>query len=259
MCEICDARPRLNFDRRAFLALAPAVLVAACATNPYTGRNQLVGLADSAAIQQMGLQAWQQERQSKPIWNNAAQQQRLQRIGQRIAAQARVPNAQWEFVAFDSPDLNAYVLPGGKVGFYRGIMELAQNDDQIATVMAHEVGHIIGLHVEERYSQAVAQQGAVAVTGAATNSALAQQVLSMGLQVGVALPFNRSQEAEADRIGIDLMHASGYDVREAINFWQRMSARGGSRPPAFLSTHPDPAARIADIRNHINARGWGPV
>jgi len=257
MCQVCASNP-LRFSRRALLAAAPAVALAACATNPYTGRNQLVGLADSAQIQQMGLQAWAQERQSKPIWNNAAQQQRLQRIGQRVAAQAQVPNAQWEFVAFDSPDLNAYVLPGGKVGFYRGIMELAQNDDQIATVMSHEVGHLIGRHVEERYSQAVAQQGAVAVTGAATNSQLAQ-VLGLGLQVGVGLPHSRSQEAEADRIGIDLMHAAGYDVRQAIPFWQAMSARGGSRPPPFLSTHPDPAARIADIRNHINQRGWGPV
>lgn len=260
MCEVCAARPPLpaRLDRRAFLAGAPALL-AACATNPYTGRSQLVGLADPAAIQQMGLQAWAQERRTKPVWNDAAQQARLTRIGQRIAAQARLPGAQWEFVAFDSPDLNAYVLPGGKVGFYRGIIELAQNDDQIATVMAHEVGHLIGRHVEERYSQAVAQQGAVAVTGAATNSQLAQQVLGLGLQVGVALPFSRSQEAEADRIGIDLMHAAGYDVRQALVFWERMAARGGARPPAFLSTHPDPAARIADIRAHINARGWGPV
>lgn len=257
MCQVCANNP-LRFSRRALLAAAPAVALAACATNPYTGRNQLVGLADSAQIQQMGLQAWAQERQTKPVWNNAAQQQRLQRIGARVSAQAQVPNAQWEFVAFDSAELNAYVLPGGKVGFYRGIMELAQNDDQIATVMSHEVGHLIGRHVEERYSQAVAQQGAVAVTGAATNSQLAQ-VLGLGLQVGVGLPHSRSQEAEADRIGIDLMHAAGYDVRQAIPFWQAMSARGGSRPPPFLSTHPDPASRIADIRAHINMRGWGPV
>ncbi len=259
MCEVCAGQPRLVLSRRTLLAAAPAALVAACATNPVTGRNQLVGLADPAAIQQMGLQAWAQERQSKPVWNNAAQQQRLTRIGQRIAAHANIPNAQWEFVAFDSAELNAYVLPGGKVGFYRGIMELAQNDDQIATVMSHEVGHLIGRHVEERYSQAVAEQGAVAVAGAATNSALTQQILGLGLQVGVALPFSRAQESEADIVGIDLMHASGYDVRQALTFWDRMASSGGSRPPAILSTHPDPRARIENIRAHINERGWGPV
>jgi predicted Zn-dependent protease len=252
MCYACAS----GLSRRVVLAAAPFAALAGCATNPVTGRNQLVGLADPAAIQQMGLQAWAQERQSKPVWNNAAQQERLQRVGRRVSGQVTVPNAQWEFVAFDSEQRNAYVLPGGKVGFYRGIMELAQNDDQLATVMSHEVGHLLGRHVEERYSQAVAQEGAAAVAGAATNSRITQQILGLGLQLGVALPFSRAQESEADRIGVDLMHAAGYDVNQAITFWERMQAAGGSRPPEFLSTHPDPAHRITDLRAYIASRNW---
>jgi len=252
MCHVCASHPLLS--RRALLSAAPMAALAACATNPVTGRNQLVGLADPAAIQQMGLKAWDDERTTKRLWNNSAQQQRLQRIGQRLAANAAVPNAQWEFVIFDSEERNAYVLPGGKVGFYRGIVELAQNDDQIATVMSHEIGHILGRHVEERYSQAVAEQGAVAVAGAATNSQLTQQILGLGLQLGVALPFSRSKESEADRIGVDLMARSDFRPREAIAFWQLMAGAGGARPPQILSTHPSPETRIADLTAYINAR-----
>lgn len=263
MCDVCARYPMLGLDRRRLLfglAAAPAAAaLASCATNPVTGRTQFVGLADEGQLQAAGLQAWAQERQRNRVWNNPAQQQRLQRIGTNIARVAPIPNAQWEFVIFDSDEKNAYVLPGGKVGFYRGLVELAQNDDHIATVLSHEVGHILGRHVAERYSQAVAQQLAVGAAGAVSHSGMVQQAVGLGLQLGVGLPFSRAQESEADRIGIDLMHAAGYNVREAIVFWQRMSASGGSRPPEMLSTHPDPASRIADIRNHINQRGWGPV
>ncbi len=261
MCEICARRPALDFSalkrREVLMGLAAAPL-AACATNPVTGRNQLI-LVDDAQLQQLSVQAWAQERQRNRIWNNQAAQQRLNRVGRRVSSVARVPGARWEFALFDSPEKNAYVLPGGQVGFYRGLMEICERDDHIATVMAHEVGHVVGRHAAERYSRGIAEQGALQVAGAATNSQIAQAALGLGLQVGVSLPFSRSQEAEADIVGIDLMHAAGYDVRESIVFWRRMSAGGGSRPPALLSTHPDPAARIQGIREHINRRGWGPV
>lgn len=256
MCDVCSTRPM--FERRSLLLALAAAPLAACATNPVTGRSQLI-LVDDAQLQQSALQAWAQERQRNRVWNNPAQQQRLTRVGQRIAAVARVPNAQWEFVVFDSDQKNAYVLPGGKVGFYRGLMQLAENDDQLATVLAHEVGHVVGRHAAERYSRAIAEQGAMSVAGAVTNSQIAQAALGLGMQVGVQLPFSRAQESEADIVGIDLMHAAGFDVRQSIRFWQLMQSSGGSRPAEMLSTHPDPANRIQAIRAHINARGWGPA
>ncbi|MGE3141927.1 MAG: M48 family metallopeptidase [Hyphomonadaceae bacterium] len=266
MGETCALCSQAGLSRRRMLAgLAGAgaaaglgALAAGCATNPVTGRNQLI-LVDDGQLQQMSVQAWAQERQRNRVWDNAAQQARLQRVGLNIARFAQIPNAQWEFVIFDSPEKNAYVLPGGKVGFYRGLIEICDRDDHIATVLGHEVGHVVARHAAERYSRAMAEQGVMSVAGAAVNSTIAQQALGLGLQLGVALPFSRAQESEADIVGIDLMHAAGYDVRQSIVFWQRMEQAGGQRPPAFLSTHPEPAGRIAGIRAHINARGWGPV
>jgi predicted Zn-dependent protease len=118
---------------------------------------------------------------------------------------------------------------------------------------------VVGRHAAERYSQGVAEQTGMQIAGAATNSQLAMQALGLGLQLGVALPFSRSQESEADRIGLDFAHGAGYDVKTAIPFWQRMSAAGGARQPELLSTHPAPATRIADLRAYINQKGWGPV
>lgn len=256
MCEVCENHPLMS--RRALLAAVPFAAVAACATNPTTGRSQLI-LVDDSQMQQLALQAWQQERSQNRVWNNPAQQARLTRVGQRIAGVSGLTGQQWEFVLFDKPEKNAFVLPGGKVGFYRGLMEICDRDDHIATVLGHEVGHVSGRHAAERYSQGVAQQAGMQVAGAAVNNQMVMAALGLGLQVGVQLPFSRSQESEADRIGINYMHTAGYDVRQSITFWERMSAGGGSRPPALLSTHPDPAARIADIRAYINARGWGPV
>lgn len=236
------------------LLLAPG-----CAENPVTGRSQFI-LVDEGQLQQMALQAWAQERQQNRVWNNPAAQQRLERVGRRIAQASGRTDLAWEFVVFDRPDKNAYVLPGGKVGFYRGLMEIAQSDHHLATVLGHEVGHVTGRHAAERYSREVAQSAALQAAGAAIDSQLAMAALGLGAQVGLSLPFSREQETEADRIGVQYMHSAGYDVRQSIAFWEIMARENsGSRPPQFLSTHPDPINRIADLRAFINARGWGPV
>jgi len=258
MCQACWGKSVFS-RRRALLGLGAAAAVAACETNPVTGRSQLM-LVNESQLSQMALQAWAQQRQQTPEWNNPAQKARLQRVGLNIARAANASNLAWEFVVFDRPDLNAFVLPGGKVGFYRGIMELAANDDQLATVLGHEVAHVIGRHAAERYSREVAQQSALRLAGAVTDSQIALAALGLGAQVGLSLPFSREQESEADQFGVNFMHAAGYDPRQAIAFWERMAAQNrGSRPPEMLSTHPDPVARIAALRAYINQRGWGPV
>lgn len=251
-------------DRRGLLmgaaASAGAVALSACSTtNPETGRNQFI-IVDDAQLVQASLQSWAQVRQQTPAWRNAAAQRRLETVGGRIVQAAGRGNQSWEFVLFDSPQKNAFVLPGGQVGFYRGLYEISERDDWIATVLGHETGHVTGRHAAERYSREVATQTVVQVAGAATNSDLAAAALGLGAQVGISLPFSREQESEADILGIRYMHTAGYDPKEAIPFWQRMeSGAGGSRPPEFLSTHPNPDNRIQRIRNYINEQGWGPV
>lgn len=252
-----------KMDRRDLLrglATGTLVLLAGCETyqNPETGRGQFI-IVDEAQLQQASLSAWQQMRQQVPAWNNAAAQRRLETVGGRIVQAAGRGNQSWEFVLFDSPQKNAFVLPGGQVGFYRGLYEISQRDDWMATVLGHEVGHVTARHAAERYSREIATQTALQVAGATINNQMAMAALGLGAQVGVSLPFSREQEAEADIVGIRYMQRAGYDPKQAVPFWQAMNSGGGSRPPEFLSTHPDPDNRIERLRAYINEQGWGPV
>lgn len=252
-----------KLDRRDLLrglGAGTLLVVSGCATNPETGRSQLI-LIDDAALQQASLQAWAEMRQQTRTWNNTAAQRRLETVGRRIVNAAGRGGQNWEFVLFDSPELNAFVLPGGQVGFYRGLYEISERDDWIATVLGHEVGHVTGRHAAERYSRDAATQAGLQVAGAQlSNNQLAIAALGLGAQIGVQLPFSRDQESEADILGLRYMRDAGYDVRQAIPLWQAMSARAsGARSPEFLSTHPDPANRIERIRAYINQQGWGPA
>ncbi len=243
---------------RGAAAGALTLAAGACATNAETGRSQFI-MIDDASLSQAALQAWGQQIQRERTWSNRAAQARLERVGMRIVNAAGRGNQQWEFRLFDSPEKNAFVLPANKVGFYRGLYEICDLDDWMACVLGHETGHVSGRHAAERYSREMATQTALQVAGTQINSQIAMAALGLGAQVGVSLPFSREQEAEADIIGIRYMHTAGFDVRQAIPFWQRMQQSGGSRPPEFLSTHPDPDNRIQRIRNYINQQGWGPV
>lgn len=267
MCETCYGQTgnasTHGLHRRDLMRLlaggAALVALPACTTvNPDTGREQLI-LIDDAQLQQVALQAWAQQLQQTPTWNNRAAQARLERVGLRIAAAAGRGGQPWEFRLFDTPERNAFVLPGNKVGFYRGLYEICDTDDYMATVLAHEVGHVTGRHAAERYSREMVTQTALQVAGSQINSQVAMAALGLGAQVGLSLPFSREQETEADILGLNYMHSAGFDVRQAIPFWQRMMSANSRRPPEFLSTHPDPANRIGNIRAYINQRGWGPV
>lgn len=264
MCDHLDAAAGAQLvdlskmDRRDLLrglAGGSLLLVAGCATNPETGRSQLI-LIDEGQLQQASLQAWAQMRQQTPQWRNAAAQRRLESVGGRIVQAAGRGGQRWEFVLFDSDQRNAFVLPGGQVGFYRGLYEICDVDDYMATVLGHEVGHVTGRHAAERYSREAATQTALQVAGSQINSQVAMAALGLGAQVGLSLPFSREQEAEADILGLNYMHAAGYAPRQAIPFWQRMASGRGARQPEFLSTHPDPDNRIARIQDYIARQGW---
>jgi predicted Zn-dependent protease len=158
---------------------------------------------------------------------------------------------------FDTKELNAFVLPGGKVGFYKGLMNLCENDDQIAAVLGHETGHVTAHHAAERASQGLLAQIAGSVAGA--KSEALGQLFGIGSQYGVLLPYERTQESEADILGVEYMHRAGYDVRQAVRLWELMGAQSGARAPEILSTHPDPANRIENIKAYIRAKGYAQI
>ena len=192
----------------------------------------------------MGLQAYQQIKQEEKVSRNPELNRRVQEVGRRIAAVSGHPDWDWQFTVFDNDEPNAFALPGGKVGVYTGLFKVAKNDDQLATVLAHEVGHAIARHGAERMSQGLlAQLGGVAV-GVATGSEAYVQAYTQLATLGVILPYSRTQESEADEIGLMLMARAGYDPRQAIDLWENFQALGGDRPPEFLSTHPSEGTRI---------------
>lgn len=249
-----DARvlPMLRL-RRTTLVLAGSLALAACETVPITGRQQL-NFIDPETEAQLGEQAFVQVKAQEPVSRDAQANATVARIASRIV-RANALGGDWEFVVIEKPMQNAFALPGGNIAVYRGMMQIAQGDAELATVIAHEIGHVIAHHAAERISRSQlieAGAGAASIvlggmTG--TNAQTLGALLGAGATFGLELPFSREQEYEADRIGLTLMARAGYDPREAIEFWQRMQARAGSdKMPEFFSTHPITENRIERLR-----------
>ncbi len=236
---------------------AALVLFSGCATVPETGRRQLM-LIDASQEAQMGLSAFADLKTQQPICQDPVATERVRRIGLRIApAVGRdLPNADWEFVVFESAQVNAFALPGGKVGVYTGLLNFADSDDELAAVMGHEIAHVSARHGAERASQSLG----VAVLGAgvavATEDSKYRDAINaaFGLAAtGTVLKYSRDHESEADRIGLLYMARAGYDPAAAIRFWRKMAAReqSGVRMPEWLSTHPADETRIARLERWL--------
>ncbi|MEM9667466.1 MAG: M48 family metallopeptidase [Pseudomonadota bacterium] len=277
-----EEAPQISLSRRGILqGLAAGTVfpfIQACTTNPITGANQLIlpGF-DNATLAAMSTSAWSEMKQQTPqssdrrlvgrvneIWTRTAngRTEALRDVyGQNVPYN---PN-DWEVAVFDTDDVNAFVMPGQQVGVYRGITELTENDDQLASVLGHEAGHIDGRHSAARASANVASQvalvaGQVAVANSDTMRQFGPSLAALGgaaVQFGVLLPYSRQHELEADKLGVDYMHRAGYDVGQAPRLWELMAAQSqGNRPPEFMSTHPDPNRRADELRRYINARGY---
>jgi predicted Zn-dependent protease len=269
---LADA-PRVRLSRRGMImGLASGGVfpfISGCATNLATGESQFL-LVDDATIANMSATAWTDMKAQTPQTSNSKLKGRVLNIWDRTiqgaVKQGHVnPNAQWDVAVFDTDDVNAFVMPGNRVGVYRGITELTENDDQISSVLGHETGHVVGKHAEERYSVGVAAQiglmaGQIAVASSEELSKYGSAIGALGgaaVQFGVILPYSRKHELQADKLGVDYMHNAGYDVKQSVRLWQLMGAQSqGQRPPEFMSTHPDPDRRAAELRNYINARGY---
>ncbi len=228
----------------------------ACATVPETGRSQLLLVSPSQETQ-LGLTEFEKLKQSTPISKDKTVNAMVTRVGQRIAAVAPLPNAQWEFVVFDDPKTaNAFCLPGGKVGVYTGILQITKDEDGLATVIGHEVSHAVARHGGERMSEALMTQlgGQLLGTALQNNTAQTQNlwlgVYGVSSQVGWTLPHSRQQELEADHLGLIYMARAGYDPRQAVAFWKRFKSyndQHGNQQWQFLSTHPVDDVRIAEL------------
>lgn len=234
-------------------------IVAGCSTVPYTNRSRLMMLPESEDLA-MGLAAYKEVLSKARILHDAEANRLVQRVGKAIAAVADKPEFEWEFTVIDDPaTVNAFALPGGKVGIYSGLFAVAVDEAGLATVIGHEVAHALARHGAERVSQGVALQGIGTGVAIATGGkspvvqAAVMQAYGLGAQVGVILPFSRHMESEADQIGLILMAKAGYDPAASIGLWERMGALAGdARPPEFLSTHPSSDTRISQLR------GWMP-
>jgi len=248
--------------------LAAALLIAGCSTVPVTGRSQL-NLIPDGEILAMSFQEYNTFLQQHTLSKDAAKSAMVKRVGTRIQKAVESYFAQkgltgelsgyrWEFNLVEDPQINAWCMPGGKVVVYTGILSVTQDEPGLAVVMGHEIAHAVAEHGNERMSQALLQQaGGVALAVAMQNEPAETRNLWMaaygvGSQVGVMLPFSRTQESEADRLGLIFMSMAGYDPRVAPEFWKRMAAKGGQKPPEFLSTHPADETRIRQINEWMN-------
>jgi predicted Zn-dependent protease len=232
-----------------------------CTTAPITGRKELNFVGEST-MNQLGEQTYAQELAKAKRSSDTAATAMVQRVAKRIADAAEVnfhPGYQWQVTLIDDPKtVNAWCLPGGKIAVYSGILPLTQDEAGLAVVLAHETSHALAHHGAERVSRMelmqLGESGILAAVGAAKPEAVQMvgAALGLGAQLGVELPFSRTQESEADHIGLVLMAKAGYDPARAVDFWQRMTAYGkGKEPPAFLSDHPSDADRVAAIQREL--------
>ena len=237
-----------------------ALGLTACATSP-TGRSQLL-IFSSNQLDQMGAQAFDGMKAETPVSQKTSQNSYVQCVAETLLpfVPAGVYAGDWEVVVFNDDQVNAFALPGGKIGVYTGLLNVAKNQHQLAAVIGHEIGHVIAQHGNERMSQStLIEMGSQAVNQilAANEVPYNQAIMSglgLGLQVGVQLPFSRAHESEADIIGLQLMALAGFDPRQSVDLWQNMeAASSGERPAEILSTHPAPQTRIDNLQANMDA------
>ena len=254
--------------KKILLSLTALFLLMACSKTVFTGRKTL-NLIPIATLNQMSFTEYRSFLSQNKAVSSGKDVELVRRVGNDLKAAVDVyyrskkmekdlKDFAWEFNVVDDPTVNAFCMPGGKVVVYTGILKVTQNEDALAVVMGHEIAHALANHGNERMSQGlVAQLGLTSLDLAlskkpAQTRNLLLSAAGAGAQLGVMLPFSRKHESEADEIGLYLMCMAGYNPSEAAPFWQRMSSSGGgSRPPEFLSTHPDPAKRSQTLRELV--------
>jgi predicted Zn-dependent protease len=250
---------RLVTYRRALLLILTSLLVltGACATAPYTHRSQFIILSESRESS-LGAEAYREVLSKEKIDHDSKVIDIVRDVGERIAKSADKADYRWEFTVIDAPKtVNAFALPGGKIAVYTGLFPVAHDTAGLAAVLGHEVGHALAHHAAERVSQnmlfEVVGTGLSVALGSQSPGAqqAIMQAFGLGAQVGVLLPFSRTQEAEADHIGLILMAKAGYDPHAALELWKRFEKVEKASPPEFLSTHPNYGTREDNIESWL--------
>jgi predicted Zn-dependent protease len=240
------------------LIFLASLIASGCATSP-TGRHQIMLVGDDQ-MNQLGIQSFDQIKQQTPIETDPKINAYVKCVAIPItqAAKGRTPVDNWEIVVFKDNTANAFALPGGKIGVNTGILPVAKTDAQLATVLGHEVGHVVSRHGAERASQGevanVVTTGAQVAVGSmsSTEQAGVMAALGAGTQYGVLLPFSRAQESEADLVGLDLMSEAGFDPNQSVELWKNMTAMsGGKAPSEWMSDHPSDATRMQALQDNI--------
>lgn len=240
------------------------LLFQACSTVPLTGRKQFVAIPSSQMLA-LSADSYTQVLESSRLSTNQYYVNTVREVGKKLTTaveaylkmnklESTLEGYDWQYNVIVSEELNAWCMPGGQIAFYEGIMPVCEDESGVAVVMGHEIAHAVAQHGNERMSQGLAlQMGGIALSEALKEQKeetieLAMLAFGVGAQVGVQLPYSRTHETEADELGLYFMAMAGYDPRSAPEFWERMNANSGSRPPEFLSTHPDPANRIQHLK-----------
>lgn len=241
---------------RGIVASACLVLLAACATSPL-GRQQLQLFSDDM-LAEMGAAAFDNLAAEERSAADPQVTRYVRCVADKVIA-ALPPNQRtgWDVRVFADDDLNAFALPGRKIGVYQGLLKAAKNQDQLATVIGHEIAHVLASHSNERLSTSFAAETGLQLASGligdprSSQSQTVMALLGLGTQVGILLPFSRTQESEADILGLDLMADAGFDPGASITLWQNMAAESGGSPPQFLSTHPGPDSRIRSLQARL--------
>ncbi len=237
--------------------------VAATVPLSLSGCDDPPALVSDEKVEAMGLQAWEQIQADLPPSRNAEMQAMLAQVSERILVAAGEAPDAWEVRAFASPEANAFVLPGRKIGVHEGMLGLVSNADQLAAIVGHEIGHLAANHAQERMSAQVATDAGLRIIAQLLNlgdveyAAEIAAALGIGAQVGLLLPYSRAHELEADAYGLKTMTSAGYAPREALELWRLMKDAAPRRGPSFLATHPAPADRI-EAMEEILARTSAP-
>lgn len=220
------------------------------------GGDPPIEFIDDETVTQMGLQTWEQMRRQMPLSDNEAYQQQLRRVGAQLVRAAGDDPQAWEFRVFAGEEVNAFAVPGKKVGIFEGMMQLVENDAQLAAVVSHEIAHVLEDHAQARTNTTILRDLGLEVSQAVLNvgdigyAPEIAAIMGLGAEVGITLPYSRAHEREADRIGVRLMRQAGYDPYAAVRLWEKMAGRGPSRI-TFLSTHPAAADRAEALRDYI--------
>jgi len=238
-----------------FLAVVCLGVIAACVTTPISNKSAFIMIPFRQEVA-LGKQAYNQILKNEKDSDDRKTAALVKQVGLRIAKISAMPNLDWEFHLIKSKQQNAFALPGGKVAVYTGLLPVAMNEAGLATVMSHEIGHVIARHGAQRMSrQLVLTAGLMATSISLNNSKQKKMImaaLGVGIVYGLTLPFSRTNEAEADQIGLTYMARAGYDPNEAVRFWKRFAdVKGGQEVPEFLSTHPADKKRIALINRYL--------